>query len=141
MSYNGIASRAEEFVPDVKEKKFDGLVIILRGGSFAGMHLSFLTELPVYFVEYHRPTRMVSWKGNPPPLQSSILVVEDFAGSGTTLQDTLTFLEPAYTVSTFVVCKDKLSRLQDPTYCCFELDSEEKRFIVPWEKHEYENNE
>ncbi|PKG39093.1 hypothetical protein [Psychromonas sp. Urea-02u-13] len=140
LSYDQIATRVEAFVSDVKTKDFDGILILLRGGSFAGMHLSFLTGLNVYFVEYHRPTRKVSWKGDPPPLYSNVLVVEDFAGSGTTLQDTLTFLEQKYTSSTFVVCKDRLSRLQDPTYCCFELEDEEKRFIVPWEKHEYENN-
>ena len=140
LSYDHIATRVEEFVSDIKAKDFDGIIILLRGGSFAGMHLSFLTGLNVYFVEYHRPTRKVSWKGNPPPVHSNILVVEDFAGSGTTLQDTLTLLKPNYSTSTFVVCKDKLSRLQNPTYCCFEMESENKRFIVPWEKHEYENN-
>lgn len=139
LNYDQISTKVEEFVSDVKERDFDGILILLRGGSFAGMHLSFLTGLPVYFVEYHRPTREVSWKGDPPPLNSKILVVEDFAGSGTTLQDTLTLLKPNYTISTFVVCKDSKSRLQDPTYCCFDMGSENKRFIVPWEKHEYEN--
>jgi hypoxanthine phosphoribosyltransferase len=140
LGYDEIASRVEELVPEVSAQQYNALVIILRGGSFPGMHLAFLTDVPVYFVTYERDTRSVSWNGKIPMANTKVLVVEDFAGSGTTLTDTIDFLQSDYQVHTFVVCKDLLSQIQNPNYWCFDLKEKNARFIVPWEKHEYEDS-
>lgn len=137
LGYDSIAERIEELVDKVKLQKYDAIIIILRGGSFPGMHLSFLTDTPVYFLKYDRDTRKVSWKGDKPIENKKVLIAEDFAGRGTTLTDCIDFLQVNYLVHTFVVCKDSLSRLKNPQYCCFELKDTNARYIIPWERHEY----
>ncbi|WP_163102570.1 phosphoribosyltransferase [Peribacillus alkalitolerans] len=139
LGYDEIASKIEKHVMEIKSLNYNAIIVILRGGSFAGMHLSFLTDLPVYFVNYDRSTREVNWNGHRPKSNSKVLVVEDFAGKGSTLVDTINFLtESNFHVHTFVVCKDLLSQIQNPDYYCFNLTDKNYRLIVPWEKHEYD---
>lgn len=140
LGYEQIATKVESLTPDIIAQHYDALVIILRGGSFPGMHIAFLTDIPIYFVTYTRHNQTVSWNGKIPERNAKILIVEDFAGRGTTLTDTMAYLQSDYQVHTFVVCKDELSRVQRPTYTCFNLKDKNTRFIVPWEKHEYEES-
>lgn len=141
IGYDEIALRTDELVTEVKKNEYDCVAIIMRGGSFVGMHLAFKLNLPAYFLKYERSKKLVTWLGEAPLLGSKILLVEDFAGRGTTLTDSIAFLEPNFLVSTFVVCKDQLSRIKNPTFCCFEILEEGYRFIVPWERDEYEQRE
>lgn len=51
LDYNQISLRLDVLVEEIRKENFDGLVIVLRGGSFIGMHTAFLTDLPYAFFE------------------------------------------------------------------------------------------
>ncbi|MFC0212307.1 hypothetical protein ACFFK0_07510 [Paenibacillus chartarius] len=128
--------RLDALSETIKQARFDALVIILRGGSFAGVHMAFLTGLPLFFLKYDRPTRNVIPVGPLPPPNARLLISEDFAGSGKTLIDCKAYLErEGYKCSTLVVVRDQLSA-SIPDYCCFYLQETDARFILPWERAE-----
>lgn len=134
LDYNAISLKLDALSPALKEQHFDAIVMVLRGGSFAGFHLAFLTGLPYYFLQYDRTSNTVSWLG-PEPERKKILLVEDFAGVGITLIDCKNFLlDSGFAVSTLVVCKDTKSA-SVPDYYCFDLQTDKARFILPWERH------
>lgn len=134
LDYNAIALRLDAMAGEIRAAGFDGLVIILRGGSFAGMHLAFLTGLPYHFLRYDRRSGRPDWIG-PAPAGERMLLCEDFAGMGRTLIDCRAFLEgQGYRVATLVVCKDRLSASQ-PDYFCFETQATDARFLLPWERY------
>lgn len=134
LDYNAISLRAESLATEIKSANFEGLVIILRGGSFAGIHLAFITGLPYYFLRYDRLTTTPEWVGNL-PTEKRLLLCEDFAGMGQTLINSKKFLtDQGYDVSTFVVCKDRLSA-SVPDYYCFDLQESNARFVLPWERY------
>lgn len=134
LDYNAIALRLDGLAPELCRAGFDGLVIILRGGTFAGMHMAFLTNLPCHFLRYDRKSATPEWVG-PPPSPGRVLLCEDFAGMGQTLINCRRFLEDGgYRVATLVVCKDQLSASQ-PDYYCFESQESGARFLLPWERY------
>ncbi|WP_308634623.1 hypothetical protein [Paenibacillus silvisoli] len=134
LDYNSLSLRLDALSAQIIEKDYDGLVILLRGGYFIGLHLAFLTGLPYYFVKYERSTSRVSWEGTI-PTGNRLLLCEDFAGSGMTLIHTKTFIESyGYEVDTLVGCCDQLSA-SVPAYACFRNYNPEYRFIFPWERH------
>lgn len=49
LDYNTISLRLDQLAQEVRGKKYDALVIILRGGAFAGIQMAFLTGLPCFF--------------------------------------------------------------------------------------------
>ncbi|OUB26312.1 hypothetical protein BK708_14260 [Bacillus thuringiensis serovar yunnanensis] len=133
LDYNAISLKLDALSREIKKQNFDGIVIIMRGGSFPGIHLAFLTGLPYYFLEYNRLNSTVKWIGNFPN-KRKILLVEDFAGMGNTLIDCKNFLlNFNYKVSTLVVCKD-LKSASIPDYYCFNCTHVDARFILPWER-------
>lgn len=134
LDYNSIALRLDALAEEVRGAGFDALVIILRGGTFAGMHMAFLTNLPCYFLRYDRKRSTPEWVG-PQPAPGRILLCEDFAGMGRTLIDCRRFLiDAGHEVSTLVVCKDRLSA-SEPDYCCFDNQDPGARFLLPWERY------
>ncbi|MBD3921362.1 phosphoribosyltransferase [Paenibacillus sp. PR3] len=134
LDYNAIALRLDAMAEQIKQARHEALVIILRGGSFSGVHLAFLTGLPIYFLRYDRTLQQVSWVGSAPE-QTNVLLCEDFAGSGKTLINCKQFLEDAgYKTATCVVCVDRLSA-SVPDYSCFWLQGEDARIILPWERY------
>ncbi|MCL6454718.1 MAG: phosphoribosyltransferase domain-containing protein [Alicyclobacillus sp.] len=135
LDYNSIALKLDALAGEVARAGFQGLVAILRGGSFPGVHLAFLTELPVYFLRYDRALAQAEWCGPAPAAGQQLLLCEDFAGSGRTLIDCRQFLaDRGYRVSTLVVCQDRLSA-SVPDYSCFDFRSQQVRVILPWERH------
>jgi hypoxanthine phosphoribosyltransferase len=134
LDYNKISLRLDALSNDIASAKYDGLVIILRGGSFAGMHLAFLTGLPYYFLRYDRKTGQPSWLGEIPE-KKRLLICEDFAGMGNTLINCKKFLiDAGYDVSTLVICKDSKSATT-PDYYCFDCKDDNARFLLPWERY------
>ncbi|MBP1967029.1 phosphoribosyltransferase [Paenibacillus aceris] len=69
---------------EVREQKYDALVIIMRGGALAGTQMAFLTGLPYYFLNYNRSLNIPVWF-HEPQKSERILLIEDFAGSGRTV--------------------------------------------------------
>ncbi len=133
LDYNQISLSLDSMADEIKREGFDGLVIILRGGSFPGFHLAFLTGLPYYFLTYGRSSESAEWKGQAPGLKK-VLLVEDFAGMGNTLINSKEFLiKQGIEVKTLVICKDSKSA-SVPDFFCFETTEENARFILPWER-------
>ncbi|WP_226654795.1 phosphoribosyltransferase [Pseudalkalibacillus hwajinpoensis] len=134
IDYNQISLSLEALAKEVKKEKFGGIVIVLRGGSFPGIHLAFLTGLPFYYLRYNRSEETISWLGDiPSPM--NVLLVEDFAGMGKTLTNCIRFLlEQSFEVKTLVVCKDVKSS-SIPNYSCFETKDPNARYILPWERY------
>ncbi|QWI73121.1 hypothetical protein ER45_029685 (plasmid) [Bacillus mycoides] len=134
LDYNSISLKLDALSTKIKEQNFDGIVIIMRGGSFPGIHLAFLTGLHYYLLEYDRPNSAVRWMDKFPK-KGKMLLVEDFAGMGKTLIDCKQFLlDFDYQVSTLVVCKD-LKSATVPDYYCFNCNRADARFILPWERY------
>ncbi|MGD6843048.1 phosphoribosyltransferase [Bacillus infantis] len=133
LDYNQISLSLDSLAEEIKREGFDALVIILRGGSFPGFHLAFLTGLPYYFLTYDRISESADWKGAAPSLKK-VLLVEDFAGMGKTLISSREFLtNQGMDVRTLVICKDPKSA-SVPDYFCFETRENNVRFILPWER-------
>jgi hypoxanthine phosphoribosyltransferase len=133
LDYNQISLSLDSLADEIRGEGFDGLVIILRGGSFPGFHLAFLTGLPYYFLTYDRSSESPEWKGHAPSLKKALLV-EDFAGMGNTLINSKEFLiKQGIEVKTLVICKDPKSASM-PDFFCFETKEENARFILPWER-------
>ncbi|RNA70343.1 phosphoribosyltransferase [Alteribacter keqinensis] len=138
LNYNAISQKLDTLAPEIREQAFDGLVILLRGGSFAGMHLTFLTGLPYFFLTYDRKTGQAEWFGAK-PYGKRLLLVEDFAGSGKTLIDSAAFLKgEGVELTTLVVCKDSKSA-STPDYICFNYAHTDYRIFFPWERHRINN--
>lgn len=134
LDYNAIALRLDALAEEVRRAGFDALVMILRGGTFAGMHMAFLTSLPYHFLRYDRKRAVAEWVGSP-PAAGRVLLCEDFAGMGRTLIDCHRFLtDTGYAVSTLVVCKDHLSA-SEPDYWCYDNQDRGARFLLPWERY------
>lgn len=133
LDYNSISLRLDALASQLRDAEFDALVIVLRGGSFAGIHIAFLTGLPIHFLRYHRPTETVEWVGEPPEGER-VLVCEDSAGKGRTLVHCRDFVAASgYEVSTLVVCKMPLSAVT-PDYCCFDWQDDDARVLFPWNR-------
>ncbi|QHW34264.1 phosphoribosyltransferase [Paenibacillus rhizovicinus] len=134
LDYNSLSLRLDALSVQIMEKDYDGLVILLRGGYFIGLHLAFLTGLPYYFVKYERSSSSIAWEGAIPS-GTRLLLCEDFAGSGDTLTNTTAFIESfGKRVDTLVGCSD-LHSSSVPTFACFHNSNADARFIFPWERH------
>jgi hypoxanthine phosphoribosyltransferase len=134
LDYVAISKKVELLKDYVKEREYDSLVILLRGGYYVGFQLAYFLELPYYFVNFDRSENKPKWFGDKASGRK-ILLCEDFAGKGVTLVNTKKYLESeGYLVDTFVVCKDTLSA-SEPTFYCFDNQNKGERFILPWERY------
>lgn len=135
LDYNAITLGLDALAERVRSENFNAIVIVLRGGTFAGMHMSFLTGLPVYFIAYHRADSSVEWIGSAPNAQAKVLLCEDSAGKGTTLLNCRNFLRNAgYAVSTLVVCKVP-GALVNPEYICIDWKNDDLQVLFPWNRY------
>lgn len=134
LDYNSISIRLDALAEKVQHN-FDSLVIIVRGGSFAGFHMAFATGLPHYLIQYDRATATPFWVGDKPSDGDRVLICEDLAGSGRTLSDCKQFIQDGgYRVSTLVVFKDRYSAISSE-YCCFDFHNSDTRIVLPWERY------
>lgn len=133
LTYNDISLRLDALAEPIRAANYDGLVILLRGGTFAGMHLAFLTGLNVHFLQYNRNRNQANWFGDKPSGQR-LLLVEDSAGKGFTLANCIAFLcDAGYEVDTLVVCQMPMARVQT-TYRCFDWQDDTVRVLFPWNR-------
>ena len=115
--YHLIDAVIARFVPEWRALGFDAVVAIARGGLAPAVMVSAALSAPLFAVSYSRHDRRVSWftAQQPPPL-ASILLVEDVAGRGTTLSDSVAFLRGlGYRVTVFTLAYDEESRVK-PDY-------------------------
>lgn len=139
LDYNLIGSRLDTLASRVKRANYDSIVMIVRGGTFAGMHMVFLTELPYTFMVHDRVTGTSSFYGDVKAEGRRVLLCEDFAGRGRTLLSCKETLENmGYEVDTLVISTDTLSA-SEPDYKCFHMDEYHKRFVFPWERYRINN--
>lgn len=135
LDYNLIGSRLDNLSRSVKESCYDSIVMIVRGGTFAGMHMVFMTELPYTFMTYDRESDRASFFGDVVASGRKVLLCEDFVGRGKTLIRCKETLEDmGYEVDTLVISTDSMSA-SEPMYRCFHLEDRTKRFIFPWERY------
>jgi len=131
--YARIETVVSGFVPEWRRAGFDAVVAIARGGLVPAVMAATELCLPMHALAYDRPARAVSWyTRSRPPASSSVLLVEDVAGRGTTLSDSLDFLRSqGYRVSVFTLAYDSESRVQ-PDYGLKMPDG--FRAWFPWER-------
>ncbi|MDX3894247.1 phosphoribosyltransferase [Pusillimonas sp.] len=112
---------------------FDAVVAIARGGLAPGVMVSTALSLPLHALSYDRATRRVSWFTQQTPAAGArMLLVEDIAGRGTTLSDSVDFLRRhGFQPKIFTLAWDDQSRVvpdfgfQIPAGC---------RAWFPWER-------
>lgn len=112
--YYWVESAVAGFIPTWRTLKFDAIVAIARGGLAPALMASTALSVPLYAVEYERSQRTVSWfTAKTPPAGAKVLLIEDIAGRGTTLSDSIQFLEDqGYDVSVFTLAYDDESRIK-----------------------------
>jgi hypoxanthine phosphoribosyltransferase len=125
--------KIELFIDSVREQilshSFDAIACVLRGGMFPAMCVAYATGLPIYFIRYDRATQTPSWVTAPPT--GKLLICEDYAGSGHTLEHVIEFItatHPAFEILTAI--KDNKSR-RKPRWA---IDFGDQTTVLPWER-------
>ncbi|RDU95466.1 phosphoribosyltransferase [Trinickia dinghuensis] len=136
LTYDRIDQWIASLQPDLAAEGFACAVGILRGGGPLALMVSHAVGVPAAFLRYERATRAVAWDSSiplPPP-GSKVLVCEDIAGAGNTLDDCVAFLRGhGLEVKTLVAAFDDLSRMR-PDYG---IDARGYFVLFPWERHAY----
>lgn len=146
LSYDEIGLAIDKQIDAIDFDVYDGIVVVVRGGSFLGHCVSYRSGLPVYYLEVDREGGYVvrfvnSMVGEGIVRDSRLLVCEDIAGMGYTLTNAVGYLESfGNNVDTFVVCEDSKSRLHADYVLYSSKRAEEEfgvsyRFILPWERY------
>ncbi|MCD0505460.1 phosphoribosyltransferase [Bordetella petrii] len=112
--YARVEQVVAEHVPRWRGMGFDAVVAIARGGLAPALIASAALDLPLYAVSYQRQARQVSWfTAQTPAAGARVLLVEDIAGRGTTLSDSIEFLAAlGYRLSVFTLAYDAESRVR-----------------------------
>lgn len=112
--YTRVEQVVVSYLPQWRTMGFDAIVAIARGGLAPALVASTALDLPLYAVSYDRRHRSVSWfTAQTPPTGAHILLIEDIAGRGTTLSDSIQFLSSAgYRLHVFALAYDAQSRIR-----------------------------
>ena len=136
LTYDQIDQWIASLQPRLAAQRYACAVGILRGGGPLALMVSHAVGVPTAFLRYERATRTVTWDSSipVPAAGSKVLVCEDIAGAGNTLDDCIAFLRGrGLDVMTLVAGFDDLSRIQ-PDYG---LDARGYFVLFPWERHAY----
>ena len=112
--YARVEQAVAEYIPQWHHLAFDAIVAIARGGLAPALIASTALDVPMYALSYERATRSVSWfTAQTPPTGAHVLLVEDIAGRGTTLSDSIDFLSKGgYPLHVFTLAYDEQSRIR-----------------------------
>lgn len=112
--YARVEQAVAAYLPQWRQARFEAIVAIARGGLAPALIASTALDVPLYALSYDRATRQVSWfTAKTPPQGASTLVIEDIAGRGTTLSDSIDFLSAAgYRLRVFTLAYDRESRVR-----------------------------
>src|SRR5690606_20851859 len=111
--YFWVESLVGNYVSRWRSMGFDAVVAIARGGLAPGVMVSTALSLPLYALAYDRAARRVSWFTHQTPAAGArVLLVEDIAGRGNTLSDSLDFLRSlGFDPTVFTLAWDEQSRI------------------------------
>ncbi len=131
--YYWVESLVNSYIHEWRQAKFDAVIAIARGGLTPGVMASTALSLPMHALSYSRSTRQVSWfTRDTPRLGTRVLLVEDIAGRGTTLVDSVNFLrDQGFDTSIFTLAWDEESRIR-PDYG-FQIPAGSRAWF-PWER-------
>jgi len=112
--YARVEHVVSEYVPQWRGMGFQAVVAIARGGLAPAVIACTALDLPLYALSYDRRARRVSWfTAQTPPAGARVLLVEDIAGRGTTLSDSMDFLAASgYALNVFTLAYDAESRVR-----------------------------
>lgn len=112
--YARVEQAVAAYLPQWRNMPFDAIVAIARGGLAPALVASTALDLPMYALSYDRRARSVSWfTSQIPPAGAHVLLIEDIAGRGTTLSDSIDFLSSAgYKLHVFTLAHDDQSRIR-----------------------------
>jgi hypoxanthine phosphoribosyltransferase len=136
LTYDRIDQWIASLQPDLAAEGFACAIGILRGGGPLALMISHAIGAPATFLRYERASRRVAWDSSVPipAAGSTVLLCEDIAGTGNTLDDCIAFLRSrGLVVKTLVAAFDDLSRIR-PDYG---LDARGYFVLFPWERHAY----
>lgn len=131
--YYWVESLISGYVAQWRQAGFDAVVAIARGGLAPGVMVATALGLELHAVSYERASRCVSWFTRQAPAPGSrVLLVEDIAGRGTTLSDSIAFLrEQGLDATVFTLAWDDQSRIV-PDYG-FKMPAGARAWF-PWER-------
>lgn len=111
--YTRIEQLVASYIPSWRQQEFCGVVAVARGGLIPAVMISAALDIPLHAVAYDRASRTVSWySATRPAAGSHVLLVEDIAGRGHTLADSLDFLQAHQVVARiFTLAYDTESRI------------------------------
>ncbi|WP_206950985.1 phosphoribosyltransferase family protein [Trinickia acidisoli] len=136
LTYDQIDQWIASLQPDLAGEGLACAVGILRGGAPLALMVSHAVGVPAAFLRYERATRTVAWDSSiaMPLAGSKVLLCEDIAGAGNTLDDCMAFLRAhGLEVITLAAGFDDLSRIR-PDYG---IDARGYFVLFPWERHAY----
>lgn len=136
LTYDQIDQWIASLQPELAGEGFACAVGILRGGGPLALMVSHAVGAPAAFLRYERATRAVKWDSSIPlpAVGSKVLLCEDIAGAGNTLDDCIAFLRAhGLQVKTLAAGFDDLSRIR-PDYG---VDARGYFVLFPWERHAY----
>lgn len=132
-SYQDIENIALHHRRAVMASRYDAIVGLARGGLYLATMLSQMTGIAHATAYYDRATGAVQLHNLPPRRPARLLLVEDVAGKGHTLERVRHALaQRGADVDLMVVCWDDLSR-HVPDYYGAKLQAGE-RYLFPWER-------
>jgi hypothetical protein len=130
--YSTVADSIDQWVPEWRQLGFSGVVAVARGGLIAGVMAATALSLPLYALQYRRSSRAVSWFSRATPAPGDrLLLIDDIAGSGSTLIDCRDFLAADFAVELCALVSDDLSRIA-PRWSVRLPDG--RRAWFPWER-------
>lgn len=111
--YTRIERTVADHIASWRHVEFDAVIAIARGGLVPAVMVSAALDVPLHAVSYDRSRRQVSWFSTSKPVRGArVLVVEDIAGRGTTLSDSLSFLAThGLRTQVFTLAYDDQSRI------------------------------
>ena len=132
-SYQDLENIALHHRREVMACRYDAIVGLARGGLYLATMLSQMTGIAHGTAYYDRATGAVQLHNTPARRPMRVLLVEDVAGKGHTLERVKRALEQrGANVDLMVVCWDEQSR-HAPDYYGARLEPGE-RYLFPWER-------
>lgn len=133
LSYDQIGQWIDGISGELRAEHFDAIVGIERGGVFPALCAALATGAPLHWLQYSRPSQSASWRGAAPAPAGKILLCEDVAGGGHTLERSLQFVSASVqSVKVLTVISDDLSRLI-PDWSLYRPGVQT---VFPWERHD-----
>lgn len=132
ITYNWIESTIRGNSDSLRKLNIKNVIGILRGGTVPAFVAAHEIDADLYFTTFARDTRRAGWYSERPPAGAKLLLVDDFAGEGITLDATKRFLEAeGHEVVTLTIGYDPKSIIVPD----FSKNFGSTIGLLPWERH------